>query len=186
MRRKLHDLREWTGALDYSQRPVPFGPFLMVDFTAYRVRRPLTVDFDGEPLRLFDHGWRWIRAHPLDAPAGVVGDALTVLLDASGTPLELYVDIHQGGGWDEMAGLPWIDDLYLDVAGLFGPGWQPRHLLLLDGDELAGAVAGGELTAAQSAAIYARAEQVMAALNAHTYAPLLAVRAYLQSGAALG
>lgn len=85
-----------------------------------------------------------------------------------------------------MAGLPWIDDLYLDVAGQFGPGWQPRHLLLLDGDELAGAVAGGELTAAQSAAIYARAEQVMAALNAHTYAPLLAVRAYLQSGAALG
>ncbi|GHF97617.1 hypothetical protein GCM10017783_06880 [Deinococcus piscis] len=157
----------------------------MVDFTAHRVRQPLTVDFGGEALRLFDHGWRWIWAHPLEAPPGVVGDALTVLLDAAGQPLELYVDIHQSGGWDEAAGLPWIDDLYLDVAGLFGPGWQPRHLLLLDEDELAGAVARGELTGAQSAAIGRQADRVTGALKAGNYGPLCAVQDYLQSGAAL-
>lgn len=63
----------------------------MVNFTAHRVTEPLTVDFDGEPLRLFDHGWRWIRAHPLDTPVGIIGDALTVLLNAAGQPLELYI-----------------------------------------------------------------------------------------------
>lgn len=183
MRRKVHDLREWTGALEYSQRLEVAGDFLMVDFVAHRVRQPLTVNFGGESLRLFDHGWRWVRAHPRSAPAGVVGEALTVLLDASGQPLELYIDIHQGGGVDAGTGLPWIDDLYLDVAGLFGPDWQPRHLLLLDEDELAVAVAEGAVSEAQASATHAQAQQVMTALVANAYPPLRAVRAWLAQAA---
>ncbi|MDO4263428.1 MAG: hypothetical protein Q4C67_04450 [Deinococcus sp.] len=72
MRRKLHDLREWTGALTQTQRLIPFGHFLMVEFTAYCIRQPLTVDFDGEPLRLFDHRHRWILAHPLHESLGML------------------------------------------------------------------------------------------------------------------
>ncbi|MFC6591484.1 DUF402 domain-containing protein [Deinococcus lacus] len=181
MRRKVHDLRDWTGALEDTERFQVVAEYLMADFTAHRVRQPLTVDFDGEPLRLSNHGWRWIRAHPLTAPAGVVGDALTVLLDRVGQPLELYIDIHAGGGIDPVAGRPWIEDLYLDIAALFGPGWQPRHLLLLDADELAAAQAGGRITGAQAEAAHSHAASVLKALRRREYAPLQAVRAYVHA-----
>ena len=68
-----------------------------------------------------------------------MGDSLTVMLNASGQPEQLYVDIHAGEGLGE-GGLPWHNDLYLDVIADWQPGWRVTETHVIDADELEEAV----------------------------------------------
>lgn len=177
MRRKVHDLQAWARATAWAERRTVWGGFLMVDSLALVVSEEVWEDFAGTPLLLTGAGVRWVRAHPLRAPAGVLGDALTVQV-VGGAPQELYVDIHKGGGVDP-DGSVWIDDLYLDVAALCNPDWTGQQTLVLDGDELAAAVARGELSRALDTAVRERGRELERQLWSGTYPPLSAVRAYL-------
>ncbi|WP_189006512.1 DUF402 domain-containing protein [Deinococcus malanensis] len=183
MKRKVHDLRAWSRSARHEQLVLHLPGHVIVDYTAHEVVRPLDVPFGGRVIRVLDHGYRWVRVHPTGSGGGVMGDALTAQLDGDGLPRQLYVDVHGGEGVGE-DGLPWIDDLYLDVIGnwVVGPECPGRvtETHIIDGDELEDAVRDGRMTAAQAEATWAHARAVESALCAGTYPPLAVLRRYLE------
>lgn len=179
MKRKTFDLRPWSRALRHTQTVTQVPGFVIVDFTAHEVARTLDVPFGSRTIRILDHGFRWVRAHPTGNGEGVVGDALTVMLNAAGQPEQLYVDIHGGEGVGE-GGLPWCDDVYLDVIADWQPGWRVGETHIIDGDELEEAVGAGRVSPALAGAAWTHARKVEEALRAGTYAPLGVLRGYLE------
>ena len=131
-----------------------------------------------------------MRAHPLHAPSGAVGDALTVSLNAADQPIAVYIDLHRGADIEKGTGIEksasidgraWIDDLYLDIGALLDSEWTPRHIHLLDADELADGVDGGLVTRELAENTHTRAVQIQHELAVGSYTPLEAVRRYLQN-----
>ncbi|PNY80583.1 DUF402 domain-containing protein [Deinococcus koreensis] len=177
MKRKIYDLRPWARTARHSQTVLTVPGHVIVDYLAHEVERPLDVEFGGRTLRVLDSGFRWVRIHPTGSGEGVLGSALTAQLGVSGAPVQVYVDIHTGEGVGE-DGLPWTDDVYLDVIG----DWQEGRVMethVIDGEELEAAVQGGRVTPELAGAAWALARQVEAELRAGTYAPLDTLRRYL-------
>jgi predicted RNA-binding protein associated with RNAse of E/G family len=92
-------------------------------------------------------------------PAGAQ-HLVSTLFDCDGDVVGWYIDIVKAHGLGE-DGIPWYDDLYLDIVVL--PDGA-RHLL--DEDELDAALDAGAITAADRALAHAEAARVMAALDA--------------------
>ncbi|GAA5532054.1 DUF402 domain-containing protein [Deinococcus aluminii] len=179
MKRKVFDLRAWPRVARHTQTVTPLPGYVIVDFTAHEVGRTLDVPFGDRTIRILDHGSRWVRVHPTGTGAGVIGDALTVMLDAAGCPKQLYVDIHAGEGVGG-DGFPWIDDLYLDVIADWREGWRVSETHIIDGEELEEAVEAGLVSPALAEAAWAHARQVEEELRMGTYGPLGVVRGYLE------
>jgi len=187
VKRKVFDLSRWARAESGEQAVSRMPGYVVVEYRAGRVLRPLDLWSCGEQVRLLDTGYRWLRLHPHrpdGAGEGVMGHALTIQLSAEGVPLQLYIDIHGGEGVTE-SGLPWHDDLYLDVLARVDPlTWVVQAVEYIDQDELQAALEAGLVTPEQFAASYDEADRVKAQLLAGTFGPLLAGRTYL-AGAGL-
>lgn len=149
----------------------------VVDYVAHEVGTPLVVPFRGRELRILDDGYRWVHYSPTGQ-----NHALTVQLDPSGVPVQLYVDVGDGVGVDE-DGVPYIDDLYLDVLAVCevrpGGGWHVTETEITDVADLDAALQEGRVTPAQHALAWQEARAAEAALRAGTFAPLDVVRGYL-------
>ena len=179
MKRKVFDLGGWTRADSHVQTVTHLPGYVIVDFRAGPVSRPLDLLSFGRVFRLLGTGYRWVRVHPHGAGEGVMGHALTVQLDAQGVPIQLYIDVHGGEGVTD-SGLPWHDDLYLDVLGQVEPlSWTVTGVEYIDQDELQEAFENGLVSAGQVAASYTEADRVRAALLAGTFQPLHVARTYL-------
>ncbi|GGM12487.1 DUF402 domain-containing protein [Deinococcus aerophilus] len=182
MKRKTFDLRAWARVTQGTQTVLDVPGYVIVDFTARTVVRPLDVSRPGGGThRILDSGFRWVRAHPTGAGAGVVGAALTVMLGAAGQPVQFYVDIHGGEGVAE-EGLPWHDDLYLDVVGVSEPDapWTVTATHIIDAEDLEAAVEAGQVTPELAARTWDHARQVDAQLRAGTYPPVEVLRRYVE------
>lgn len=183
MKRKTFDLRPWARVTQSTQTALAVPGYVIVDFTAQTVIRPLEVTSPSSNAchLILDDGYRWIRCHPTGSGEGVVGAALTVQLNAAGRPVQFYVDIHGGEGVQE-DGLPWHDDLYLDVIGDPGEAdrWTVAATEIIDADELEEAVAAGLVTPELAARTWAQARQVEAQLRAGTYPPVDVLRRYVE------
>jgi predicted RNA-binding protein associated with RNAse of E/G family len=149
----------------------------VVDYVAHEVTAPLVVPFLGRDLRILDSGYRWVHY----APTGH-NCALTVHLGPSGVPAQLYVDVGDGGGVDE-DGVPYINDLYLDVLAVceVQPSgvWHVTETEIIDVADLDAALQGGRVTPQQHALAWHEARAAETALRAGTFAPLEVVRSYL-------
>ncbi len=78
-------------------------------------------------------------------------------------------------------GLPWHDDLYLDVIAEPEPGgWGVSATNIIDAEELEEAVQAGLVTAELAEATWTQARAVAAELHAGSYAPLGVLRRYLE------
>jgi predicted RNA-binding protein associated with RNAse of E/G family len=154
VRRRTADRRDW--ALVTRRR-----------FAALRVDEPgfaghaalLLIDAMTEPLVgsisgvcLADAGYAWLSHFP-DGTRHVV----TTMVDAAGAVVQWYVDVCRahGVGAD---GVPWWDDLYLDVVVR-----PDGEALLLDEDELALALAHGYVTQEEAALAREEARRLLAA-----------------------
>ncbi|GBF05324.1 hypothetical protein DAERI_040084 [Deinococcus aerius] len=179
MKRKVFDLRPWPRVARHTQTVTHIPGYVIVDFTAHEVARPLDVPFGERTVRILDHGFRWVRAHPTGTGEGVIGDAITVQLNAAGQPEQLYVDIHAGEGVGE-DGLPWTEDVYLDVIADWQPGWEVTETHIIDADELEEAVRAGLVSPTLAEAAWTHARLVEEGLRAGTYAPLGVLRGYLE------
>jgi len=109
--------------------------------TLYRmdaVVAPLVVHYFGQDTCIVDAGYAWMKHFPAGEHF-----AITTHFDRSGAVVQWYIDIclRTGVGED---GIPWLDDLYLDLA--VSPDFQVE---VLDGDELLEARERGEITAAE-------------------------------------
>ncbi|MFC6591485.1 DUF402 domain-containing protein [Deinococcus lacus] len=174
MKHKRFDRRHWARAESGEQRRVDLPGGVLVDYRAGRVPQPLVRPLGPRWLTLLDTGYRWVYWQPHGA-----GHALTVMLDAAGQPVQLYVDTALDSGLDP-DGWPYITDLYLDVLAVCDPHtWTVTELYLKDADELEAAVQSRELPPELAWRAVAEAERVGAALRAGTFAPLDVVREYL-------
>jgi predicted RNA-binding protein associated with RNAse of E/G family len=119
------------------------------------VREPLWVELGTRRLCLADAGYSWLQHFPADEPHYV----LTTMFDAQGQVIQWYFDICREHGVDAR-GVPWYDDLYLDVV--LAP---PEGPLLLDEDELADALQSGDITLAEYDLAWREARQLLHALE---------------------
>jgi predicted RNA-binding protein associated with RNAse of E/G family len=158
MRRRTADRAEW-GWL--TARRFAAAHLAGDDFTGWvtllhldAVREPLWVPSDTGPVCVADRGYAWLQHFPEGA-----AHTLITMLDAGGRIIQWYIDICRQRGLDAR-GIPWYDDLYLDIVIL--PSGEAR---LLDAEELDEALRQGAITPDDAAAAWSEATRLLAAIG---------------------
>jgi predicted RNA-binding protein associated with RNAse of E/G family len=158
MRRRFANREEWRRLLERRfevervERPGFSGYVSWLSISS--VTEPLVVSLDGRQYRLADAGFTWLQHVPDDTR-----HTLTTLLDEQRQVIQWYVDIAARTGVDER-GIPYWDDLYLDVVIL-----RDGSVHLLDEDELEEALAAGEISREDYELARAEAGDVTAAVH---------------------
>lgn len=173
MKRKRFDLRNWRRVNRCSQAVYPMPAGVIVDFVGHEVSDPLEVVCCGQTFSVMQNGYRWIRYEPRDQ-----FHALTVMLNEQDELQQIYVDITGGSGVDP-DGIPWTDDLYLDVIALADANWQVIASEIIDQDELDEALAVGAITSAQYDHAWAEARAVQMVLDQQAFAPLEVLKEFM-------
>ncbi|ALW88541.1 DUF402 domain-containing protein [Deinococcus actinosclerus] len=103
--------------------------------------------------------------------------ALLVILTGE-TPLFAYADVCAATGIGE-DGMPWLDDLYLDVRATLNVDWTPGVPEIIDADELDAALHSGQITLEQHALAWVTARDVAGQCARNTHPLLEAVRSFV-------
>ncbi|WP_369690878.1 DUF402 domain-containing protein [Rossellomorea vietnamensis] len=88
------------------------------------VKEPLITRYGEKEICFVDNGYMWLQQFPFGKHHSV-----TTMLDANGEIVQWYIDICLENGVED--GVPWLDDLYLDIVVL-----PSGEIFLLDEDEL--------------------------------------------------
>lgn len=157
MKRKYGDRRNWQRILASRFSVMPLqeaelsGVALLYQIDA--VREPLWVTSAGRRICVADAGYTWLQYYPL-APVDATelvgveqtGGAcytMTAMFDMAGQIVQWYVDICSATGIDD-AGVPWHDDLYLDIV--YDPNTGNQEVI--DVEELDDALTQGNVSVA--------------------------------------
>jgi uncharacterized protein len=142
MERRSANRIEWKRVLE---RQFDVVHIESAEFTGYatrlvlsRLSEPFYRNVLGHWLCLADSGYCWLQHFPEGAHHTV-----TTMVDTSGNVVQWYIDICATHGIDD-DGVPWFDDLYLDIVLL-----PSGRSALLDQDELETAHIGKTVTQAQ-------------------------------------
>lgn len=115
-----------------------------------KVREPLWVKNQGQQLCIVDDGYSWLQQFPTGAQHTV-----TTQFDAQGQVVQWYIDICLQHGVDA-TGIPWWDDLFLDV--IIFPNGQCH---IVDGEELDVALQSGVIDESQHRLAWAEATKLV-------------------------
>ena len=119
----------------------------------HAVTRPQYWHVDGRSMIVADAGMVWLSLLP-EKEHYCIG----AMLDRRGRPVLWYIDMIDGQGTDD-DGVPWFDDLYLDLVV------KPDGFIHEDDrDELDEALAGGDITSEQHQLALDTAEMLRARL----------------------
>lgn len=116
MKRKYADHPGWRRIISCSfiaarvETPAFCGVVSL--YSIYRVREPLYKPIAGVPTLLADDGFRWLQLYS-DVDASQT-HTVTAMYDAQRRLVQWYIDVCSCHGVDHR-GVPWHDDLYLDV-----------------------------------------------------------------------
>jgi uncharacterized protein len=88
------------------------------------VKEPLITHYGDKEVCIVDNGYMWLQHFPLEKSHSV-----TTMFDANGEIVQWYIDICLENGVED--GVPWMDDLFLDIVAL-----PSGESFLLDKDEL--------------------------------------------------
>ena len=122
------------------------------------VAEPLWVPHHEQRICIADAGYAWLQLFPEGA-----NYTHTTMFDADGQPVQEYIDLVAEQGVDE-DGIPWYDDLYLDIA------WIPEGTpLLLDQEELEAAHTIGAITDEQYELARGEAARLLVAIALGDY-----------------
>lgn len=161
VKRKYSDRGDWARILArrYSQERLETPDFdgIVTLLCMDAVTEPLDVFVHEEWVRIVDAGYSWTQH--FSARTGDEHVALTTMFDATGRVVEWYLDVVRRHGVDER-GVPWYDDLYLDVVAT-----PTGQLALLDEDELDDALRDGRITAEEHALAWREATRLLALLR---------------------
>ncbi|WP_051348732.1 DUF402 domain-containing protein [Peribacillus kribbensis] len=145
MKRKKADRENWSRLLAsqfHSSRSTDYnGMWTRIDFE--KIREPLFVTYNGITQCIVEEGYSWIQLFP-------EGERYTVtaVVDTKGRIIQWYMDVcWQHGIGDN--GIPWYDDLYLDLVIL-----PDGEYFILDEDELADALQSNAITKEQFDSAY--------------------------------
>ncbi|WP_051517242.1 DUF402 domain-containing protein [Deinococcus phoenicis] len=176
MKRKGNDYAAWFGVGEQQVIKVPGGS--IVDYRPGMVETPLDVTILGQTVRVLASGYRWVDFIPT---AG--HHALKVQMNEWGVPLQLYVDVFRESGIDGN-GVPWINDLYLDVVALcevrLDGEWHVTKAEIIDADELEDALAEGRVSQGDAELSWEQARVAEAALREQNFALVEVIRQYVR------
>ena len=89
-----------------------------------KVKEPLITQYGDREVCIVDNGYMWLQHFPIEKHHSV-----TTMFDANGEIVQWYIDICLENGVED--GVPWMDDLFLDIVVL-----PTGEIYLLDEDEL--------------------------------------------------
>jgi hypothetical protein len=139
VKRKYSDRANWRRVTDkvYQVKQVREPDFegYVTLYQIRQVRDPLWKVYDGRPYCVADRGYEWMQQFPKGSHA-----ILTTMYNHKGQVVQWYIDICKKQGVTDR-GVPWFDDLYLDVVIL-----PSGELYLLDEDELEEALRKGHIS----------------------------------------
>jgi predicted RNA-binding protein associated with RNAse of E/G family len=154
MERKFVDRPNWKRML---KRRFKLSYIESNDFSGYvsaifmdKVREPLIVEVAGRQLPIVDNGYIWLQHLPDNE-----NYSITTMLDSQGNVVQWYFDITKQNGVSE-EGIPYFDDLYLDVVIL-----PSSDIIILDEDELQAALNAGEITKVEYDMAYGKADEII-------------------------
>jgi predicted RNA-binding protein associated with RNAse of E/G family len=138
--------------LTYIEEP-DFSGYLSV-ICIDKVREPLVIEVAGENLCLADDGFIWTQHFPKDS-----NYALTTMFNDRKEVVQWYFDICDGNKVSSL-GIPYYDDLYLDVVLL-----PSEEMLLLDEDELEQALRDKDITREQYESACSEAQKLIDSIS---------------------
>lgn len=128
LKRKYGNRSDWKRILErrYAQKYLE-----SCDFTGYvtllhtlKVTQPLFDSYGEKKLCIVDEGYMWLQQFPLKEKHSV-----TTMYDKCGNVVQWYIDICLENGMED--GIPYMDDLYLDIVVL-----PSGEVIEKDADEL--------------------------------------------------
>lgn len=125
------------------------------------VREPLWVDWQGQRFCICDAGYTWVQHFPTDTYY-----AVTTQFDAHGQVVQWYIDICNRH-WVDERGIPWWEDLYLDLL-IFPTG----GCHIVDADELDEALQTGVINTDLHTLAWREARQLQTIIQADAFALL--------------
>lgn len=130
------------------------------EFTGYiallkilQVTEPLYMNYKEEDICIVDDGYMWLQQFPHKS-----NHAITTAIDENGNVVQWYIDICLQN--EEEKGIPFLDDLYLDIVVL-----PTGEIFLLDEDELEEAFAKGVIDQSQYNLAWKEANRLMNLLH---------------------
>jgi predicted RNA-binding protein associated with RNAse of E/G family len=156
MKRKYGDRADWARILEHTftvaQVDLPAYHGVVTLYSIGRVREPLYKTVAGDLTLIADEDFRWLQfysAYPASQTYTV-----TASFDPHNDIAQWYIDVCAGHGGD-WRGIPWHDDLYLDLVV------NPRgKLAVLDSDELDDAADAGVVDAAAYTLVWREAHRL--------------------------
>ncbi|MDN4071254.1 DUF402 domain-containing protein [Paenibacillus vini] len=139
MKRKFGDRANWRRVTQrqFKSKYVDSDMFrgYVTSYSIQALRDPLWKTYGGNTFRIADKGFTWLQYYPKGEHYVV-----TAMFDDKGDIVEWYIDVCKTQGVTDQ-GVPWFDDLYLDIVVL-----KNGEVFLLDEDELDDALSRGHIT----------------------------------------
>lgn len=137
LKRKFGDRSGWKRVLnkEYAQTHLnteEFEGYITLLHTV-KVSQPLTVPYGNDTLCIVDDGYMWLQQFPKDKH-----HVVTTVFNVQGQVVQWYIDITLRSGVE--SGIPWMDDLFLDLVLL-----PSGELIVLDENELEEALLEGTI-----------------------------------------
>ncbi|MMZ60841.1 hypothetical protein D1872_229590 [compost metagenome] len=162
MKRKFGDRANWRRV---TQRQFKSKFVENDDFTGYitvysihALRDPLWKTYGGHTFRIADKGYTWLQYYPKGAHY-----VITAMFDDKGEIVEWYIDVCKTQGVTDQ-GVPWFDDLYLDIVVL-----KNGEVFLLDEDELDEALSKGFISVRDYDMASETAQELLHAIHDHDF-----------------
>ncbi|MBN8191807.1 DUF402 domain-containing protein [Bacillus sp. NTK074B] len=128
LKRKFGNRADWKRVTErkYAQTRLNTKEFqgCITLLNTVKVKEPLTTRYGDKDIYIVDNGYMWLQHFPRGKH-----HSLTTMFDASGEIVQWYIDVCLENGVDD--GVPWMDDLFLDIVVL-----PSGEILLLDEGEL--------------------------------------------------
>lgn len=117
------------------------------------VKEPLITRYGEKEICFVDNGYMWLQQFPFGKHHSV-----TTMFDANGEIFQWYIDICLENGVED--GVPWMDDLYLDIVVL-----PSGEFFLLDEDELEQAFKNGAVSESMYGLAWKESRKIMSKLK---------------------
>ncbi|MDO7904949.1 DUF402 domain-containing protein [Paenibacillus sp. JX-17] len=127
-------------------------------YTILGLKEPLWKTYGGHTFCIADKGYSWLQYYPKDA-----NYVVTAMFDDREQIVEWYIDTCKHQGITDQ-GVPWFDDLYLDVVVL-----KTGEVFLLDEDELQEALQRKHITQQDADMAHTTAEGLLHSIRSHMF-----------------
>lgn len=162
MKRKFGDRANWRRVTQrhFTSRYVDSGEFngYITLYTIDALREPLWKTYGKHTFRIADKGYSWLQYYPAGEHFIV-----TAMFDDKNEIVEWYIDICKNQGVTDQ-GVPWFDDLYLDIVVL-----KNGEVFLLDQDELDDALTRRLITLRDYEMATQTAHELLQLIDAHAF-----------------